>query len=111
MNADQKSIRADRELLKQKYGVLFENVSVILFKADLQGINFVTNTDEYEPEVGTILPRLNEANTAIDVQQIVHEEFCKWFSLESAGSASNYEDVAEKIWAEWHMFTQNPLKL
>ena len=39
MGSDQASIRSDRAALKLKYGALFENVSAILFKADLVGIN------------------------------------------------------------------------
>ncbi len=104
MNFDKKSIKTVRELLQPKYGNLFEKVSSILFKADLQDINYETNTDEYDSEVGTILPRLNEAKTVFDVQQIIFEEFNAWFS--EAGTVNDYKVVAEKIWAEWVLFVQ-----
>lgn len=77
MASDQASIRRDRATLKEEYGAFFENVSAILFEADLVGINFETNTDEYEPEVGTILPRRSHAISVQDVELIVHEEFCR----------------------------------
>jgi hypothetical protein len=33
--------------------------------------------DEYAPEVGSIIPRLKDANTPDDVRRIVHEEFVR----------------------------------
>jgi hypothetical protein len=106
MGSDQVSIRSDRGALKLKYGVLFERVSVILFKADLMGINFESNTDEYDPEVGTILPRLGQAKSVPDVAVIVHEEFCRWFGVEESFAVEHYRDVAEQIWSEWNVFNQ-----
>jgi hypothetical protein len=106
MASDQASIRRDRTALKQKYRVLFEKVSSILFEADLVGINFATNTDEYEPEVGTILPRLCHAKSVQDVELIIHEEFCRWFGIEDSSSVSPYRGVAEQIWEEWNAFNQ-----
>ena len=97
--ADQ--IRADRELVRQMYGPLFTEVSEILFESDPIGINFETNTDEYEPEVGTILPRLITAKSSTDVRRIVHEEFVIWFGPETAGPETNYTAAAQKIWDAW----------
>jgi len=106
MGSDQASIRSDRATLMLKYGVLFESVSAILFKADLIGINFESNTDEYDPEVGTILPRLGQAKSVHDVALIVHEEFCRWFGVEESFAVGHYQDVAEQIWREWNVFHQ-----
>src|SRR5690606_37305717 len=50
------------------------------------GVAFEENTDEYEAEVGTILPRLRSCASADDVQRVVHEEFCRWFGADQAGS-------------------------
>lgn len=106
MDSSQASIRSDRAALKRKYGVLFKRVSAILFKADLVGINFESNTDEYDPEVGTILPRLGQAKSVHDVAVIVHEEFRRWFNVEESISVEHYQDVAEQIWKEWNVFNQ-----
>jgi hypothetical protein len=106
MGATKASIRRDRAALKLKYSALFESVSAILFKADLVGINFGSNTDEYDPEAGTILPRLSHAKSAHQVELIVHEEFCRWFGIEESFSVSHYRDVAEQIWREWNVFNQ-----
>ena len=67
----------EREQLKRKYKTLFDRLSRLLFEADPVGINFEDNTDEYDPEVGTILPRLEGAKSIEDVQTILHQEFCK----------------------------------
>ncbi len=106
MGSDQASIRRDRAALKLKHGALFESVSAILFKADLIGINYESNTDEYDPEVGTILPRLSQAKSVHDVEMIVHEEFFRWFGIEESFSVSHYRVVAEQIWKVWNVFNQ-----
>jgi hypothetical protein len=72
----------------------------MFFRADPVGINFETNTDEYEPEVRTVLPRLPHASSAVDVQRILHEEFSAWFGS-SAGPAERYESLAQDVWQLW----------
>ena len=44
---------------------------------DPVGINFESNTDEYEPEVGTILPQLRSCKSADDVRRMVDREFVR----------------------------------
>ena len=95
------SIRADRRRLKAEYKALFEIISEIFFRNDPVGINFETNTDEYEPEVGTILPRLKECQSVSDVRQIIHQEFVKWFDSDVAGPETQYEDIAHEVWMVW----------
>ena len=70
-------------------------------KPEEVGINFETNTDEYEPEVGTILPRLQSCGPASDVARVVHEEFVRWFGTDTAGPISRYESVASEIRQLW----------
>ena len=94
-------IRAKRKKLKQTYGALFAEVSSILFEFDLKGINYETNTDEYEPEVGTILPRLTACRSQQDVRRVIFEEFSTWFGEEEAGTESDYNDVSSRVWESW----------
>lgn len=70
------------------------------FKSDPIGINFEENTGEYEPEVGSILPRLRSCGSAEDVQRVVHEEFCRWFDADQVGPPESYERIGRDIWAE-----------
>lgn len=98
----QKKIRAQRQQLKTRYGKLYDEAEEILFRHDPIGINFSSNTDEYSPEVGTILPRLRKAASQSEARNIIHEEFVNWFSPEDVGPESRYEDIAGEIWAAWN---------
>jgi hypothetical protein len=93
--------RADRARLKREHQALFEEVSALFFRFDPVGLNFETNADEYDPEVGTILPRLRECRSPDDAQRVVHEEFTRWFTAETAGSAERYQAVSVALWGLW----------
>jgi len=94
--------RKRRESLKAAYGNLYVAVSDLLRGADpIHLIGMGAPDDEYDPEVGTILPRLVEAASAPDVQRIVHEEFVRWFGADIAGPSADYAGAAEKIWEVW----------
>jgi hypothetical protein len=95
MTVDDK--RARRKALRAEYEELYDRVSAILFEEDPIGINFDDNTDEYELEVDTILPRLKTCRTAADVQAVVHEEMVRWFDV-TAGPAERYATIATRIW-------------
>lgn len=92
---------SERHALKLKYGALFDEVSAALYAADPMGVNLGGNTDEYDSEAGTIVPRLQGAHSADDVQVIVFEEFCKWFDEANAGDIGRYEEVSAIIWEAW----------
>ena len=88
--------------LQAAYGSLYADVSHLLREADPLGLIAIgAPDDEYDPEVSTILPRLREANTAVDVQRIVHEEFVRWFGADIAGPITDYADIAERMWGTW----------
>jgi hypothetical protein len=93
-----------RKALRREYGTLFDTLAKLLFDSDPIGINFETNTDEYEPEVGTIIPRLKHATSENEVRQLVYEEFCRWFDAETAGPIDGYTDIASEVWAEWQRY-------
>lgn len=94
-----------RESLEAAYGSLYSDVSRLLREADpIRLITIGAPDDEYDPEVSTILPRLHEANSPVDVQRIVYEEFVRWFDANIAGSISGYADVSGKIWEAWLNF-------
>ena len=105
MSRTREEIKEERKRLKAEYGELFDDVAAILFRHDPININFETNTDEYELEVGTILPRLRTCNSLEGARKVIHEEFCRWFSRESAGSEESFDAVAAEIWERWQKFT------
>lgn len=102
----QERIRLERQQLREEYGDLFDEVSAILFDLDPVGINFEFNNDEYEPEVGTILPRLKSCQSVGDVRRVVHQEVVHWFDNDIAGPETHYQDAAECIWAAWRRYQQ-----
>jgi hypothetical protein len=83
------------------YGELFDKVAALLFRLDPIGINFDDNDDEYEPEAGTILPRLKACKSPDDALGVVHEEFVRWFGVGTAGPRGRYELIASEIWQLW----------
>ena len=92
-------MKIDKSTLKGRYKKLYYCVSAILFENDIENINFGSNDDEYEPEAGTILPRLPEAESAADVQVIIKEEFNVWFGHER--ELEEFEVVAKEVWSAW----------
>jgi hypothetical protein len=97
---DKEKFELRRADLRRRFGSLYDFVLALLFEVDPAGINFETNTDEYEPEVDTILPRLESSRTVHDLQTIVHEEFIRWFGPETAGVRDRYAAIARRIQAE-----------
>jgi hypothetical protein len=98
---DQEKFKLRCQLIKEEYGDLFDQISATLFEADPIGINFETNTDEYESEVRTILLQLKDTRSVKDVEKIVYKEFCFWFGVDTAGPRKKYHPIAVKIWGLW----------
>jgi hypothetical protein len=97
--------RVARQKVKREYGPLFATVSAALANADPMGLIIDgAPPDEYEPEVGAVLPRLREACCAHDVEQILWEEFVRWFSAEVAGSREKYRDISIVVWQPWQEY-------
>jgi len=103
MAKTREEILEERRRLKVQYRALFDFTAALLYRHDPIGINFDfdENTDEYEPEVGTILPRLNSCRSADDVLQVVHEEFVRWFGSGTAGPPEHYRKIASEVWQLW----------
>jgi hypothetical protein len=83
---------------RDRYGRLFDAVSALLFRHDPIGINFETNTDEYDPEARTILPRLSQCQSEADVLRVVIEEFHRWLGEDIRQDIVDYGPVAAEIW-------------
>ena len=93
-------LRAERKRLKAEYSLLFEELTAILFRIDPVGIADEENFDEYEPEVGTILPRLSSAGSAEDVKEIIRQEFTNWFG-NTTYAKTKLDDLALEFWEAW----------
>jgi len=98
-------IQEERRRLRAEYGQLFDSVAALLFQCDPIVISFENpNADEYEPETGTILPRLRVFQSEDDVRRVVYEEFVRWFEAANAGPEELYAKPAAEIWRLWQEF-------
>ena len=90
-----------RKQTKKKYASVFQEASAVLLRHDPIGISSEDNTDEYDPEIGTILPRMSRCHSAEDVRAVVFEEFQRWFSEEIAGDEMKYDAISKELWDLW----------
>ena len=102
INRDQ--ILKQRRILRDKYGELYDRLTALLFRHDPIEINFEVNEDEYQIEVDTILPRLHKCHSRADVQEVIHEEFTRWFDAATVGPRERYADIAAEVWELWRNF-------
>jgi hypothetical protein len=88
-------------LPKDRQPELYEQLVRIFYRHDPIGLAYLgAPSDEYAPEVGTILPRLAGANSAEDVTRIIYEEFGRWFGAESTtGPKTKYSAIGDEIWS------------
>lgn len=93
--------QAEREQVRQAQPELFEAVSGAMFRHDPIEINYHFNTDEYDAETGTVLPRLKDCASSDELASVLHEEFVRWFGAETAGPRDRYLDLSAEIWALW----------
>src|SRR5262250_1064876 len=102
MNSTRAEILDRRKRLRAEYRKLLQSVAALLFRHDPIGMIFEGDTNtEYEPEAGTILPRLRGCHSLEDVQAVVHGEFVRWFGVDNAGPPEHYTKVASEIWNLW----------
>jgi hypothetical protein len=96
------AIREARRRLRAEYGELFDSLAGLLFCHDPIGIAVDNpNTDEYEPEAETILPRLRACKSSDEIRAVVHEEFVRWFGEATAGPPERYDEIAVETWGLW----------
>jgi len=96
-------IREHRRQLNAEYRRLFDSIAALFYRHDQIGINFdfEENTDEYEPEAGSILPKLNGCRSEADVHQDIHAEFVRWFDSGTAGPQEHSKKIASELWQLW----------
>jgi len=70
--------RTARKRYQAHYRALYDALLEILFQLDPIGVH-AKNTEKFVPELATILPRLRDARTAEDVEQILLEELRRWY--------------------------------
>ena len=96
-------ILRERQRLRQRYDKLFAATVALLFRHDPVGVVFEHNKDEYAPEAGTILPRLQGCKSEQEALVIVYEEFLHWFG-DAAGTRERYVPIASELWELWEAY-------
>jgi hypothetical protein len=96
-----------RKRVSERYGELFASAVDLFFRIDPMGINFWDNTDEYEPEVVTVLPRLESAESVEDCSRIVREEFAVWFQGVQL-DADRTDQLSVELWSLWQTWHSRP---
>lgn len=87
------------EAPNRRYQALVAAVERAVNEADPIGLLEIgAPTDEYSPEIGTIVPRIANAQRLDDVTDVLHEEFLRWFGADTAGPRDAYEVPARRIW-------------
>lgn len=104
MTRTRDEILESRRRVKTEYGTLFDSVSALLYRHDPMGINFEENTDEYDLEAETILPRLQRCHELEDVRDAVYSEFVRWFDAGTAGPPEHYKQIDSEIWQLWQEY-------
>lgn len=94
---DRVQASVERQRLKRDYVGMFEDLAAYLYHQDPMGLNFGINPDEYEPEVGTILPRVCDAESPADIVEVIREELERWFGPPLRIENATYEELAEGI--------------
>lgn len=90
--------RAAQSAVQVKDPKFFAAVSKAMFDLDPIGINFTDNTDEYDAEAGTVIPRLAVCRSTEDVAQVLLEEFRIWFGVDTTRDLATYRALAADIW-------------
>jgi len=82
-----------------RYQALVAAVERAINEADPIGLlDLGAPSDEYAPEIGTIIPRLVKAHGVDEVTAVLDEEFRRWFGEGTAGPRQAYEAPARQIW-------------
>jgi hypothetical protein len=88
---------------RRRYGSLYDDLVSLLFRHDPISLDHETNTDEYAPEVGALLPRLEGCTSVEDVAVALHRVFVDYFDAKLAGPKSLYDRIAPDVWDLWEM--------
>jgi len=88
------------------YGILFSQVSRLLFKHDPVQINFGVNDDEYDAEAHDIIARLQDNVACLSTARICKDVFAQWFTPDLANEFDGYAEMVNDIDSEWERFKE-----
>ena len=90
--------------VKKEFGQSFNELRTIINKHDpINLIKIGAPIDEYNSEVKTIIIQLKNMTTEQQVQDLIYQEFLRWFNYECVtGPKDSYKDLAADVfvWAK-----------
>jgi hypothetical protein len=88
-----------RHLFRREYRPLRNAVAAVIARADpVNLLALGAPGDEYDGEVGAILPQLPRAGSEADVLTIIRGEFVRRFGEDVAGPPERYNEAAAAVW-------------
>lgn len=90
-------LAVERERLKARHEPLFRELVAYFYRMDPMQRRLGSNRDQYEPEVGTILPRVFDLDSAGPVARVVEEEIHRWWKDGIRSEHVSYDDLATGI--------------
>ena len=99
---------AARKRYQAQYRALYDQLLEILFQLDPIGVHR-NNTEKFVPELATILPRLRDAGSPEDVEQIVLEELRRWYGRRRLANLDpeRLTDATIAICTAWNHFLES----
>jgi hypothetical protein len=97
--------RAARKRFRVYYHALYDELLDILFQLDPIGVH-KGQTEKFVPELATILPRLREARSPEDVEQIIEQELRRWYGRRRLANRDpdRLTDATIAICSAWNRF-------
>jgi hypothetical protein len=97
--------RAARKRFQVHYRALYDELLEILFELDPIGVH-ANHTEKFVPELATILPRLRDARSPEDVEQIIQEELRRWYGRRRLANQDpeRLTDATIAICTAWNRF-------
>jgi hypothetical protein len=100
--------RAARKRFRAQYRAFYDELVDILFQLDPIGVHS-GNAEKFVPEATTIMGRLREARVAEDVEQIIQQEFRRWYGRRRLSNLDpeRLTDATIAVCRAWNRFLES----
>ena len=92
-------LAVERKRLKARHPRLFADLAAYLYTRDPMQRRLGSNRDQYEPVVGTILPRVFDLDSVTDAAQVIRDELRRWWKDDIRADDVTCEELATGILA------------
>src|SRR5262245_61945824 len=96
-DAERRILAIQRSRLKAEHEDLFDDLAAYFLDADPMERNLGSYGDEYEPEVGTILPRVRGLDSVAPIAAVLRQELARWWNRDIRSDGPSYEEMAAGV--------------